>query len=34
VWPHNRNLSAKVRAFVDTLVEAFTPIPPWERDNE
>ena len=31
VWPHNRNLSAKVRAFVDTLVEAFTPIPPWER---
>lgn len=34
VWPHNRNLSAKVRAFVDTLVDAFTPIPPWERDNE
>ena len=33
VWPHNRNLSAKVRAFVDTLVDAFTPIPPWERDN-
>lgn len=31
VWPHNRNLSAKVRAFVDTLVEAFTPVPPWER---
>lgn len=34
VWPHNRNLSAKVRAFVDTLVEAFTPIPPWERASE
>lgn len=34
VWPHNRNLSAKVRAFVDTLVEAFTPIPPWERVSE
>lgn len=33
VWPHNRNLSAKVRAFVDTLVAAFSPIPPWERDN-
>lgn len=33
VWPHNRNLSAKVRAFVDTLVEAFSPIPPWERDT-
>ncbi len=30
VWPHNRNLSAKVRAFVDTLVDAFTPIPPWD----
>lgn len=34
VWPHNRNLSAKVRAFVDTLVEAFTPVPPWERVAE
>ncbi|MBO6520133.1 MAG: LysR family transcriptional regulator [Rhodospirillales bacterium] len=33
VWPHNRNLSAKVRAFVDILVDAFSPIPPWERDN-
>ena len=31
VWPHNRNLSAKVRAFVDTLVDAFSPVPPWER---
>lgn len=33
VWPHNRNLSAKVRAFVDTLVEAFTPVAPWERED-
>lgn len=33
VWPHNRNLSAKVRAFVDTLVDAFSPIPPWERED-
>jgi DNA-binding transcriptional LysR family regulator len=33
VWPHNRNLSAKVRAFVDTLVEAYTPVPPWERED-
>ncbi len=32
VWPHNRNLSAKVRAFVDILVDAFSPIPPWERN--
>jgi DNA-binding transcriptional LysR family regulator len=31
VWPHNRNLSAKVRAFVDTLVDALSPVPPWER---
>lgn len=34
VWPHNRNLSAKVRAFVDTLVEAFTPVAPWERATD
>jgi len=31
VYPHNRNLSAKVRAFVDMLADAFLPIPPWER---
>jgi len=31
VYPHNRHLSAKVRAFVDTLVEAFSPTPPWEQ---
>jgi len=27
VYPHNRHLSAKVRAFVDYLVDAFDPVP-------
>lgn len=30
VYPHRRHLSLKVRAFVDFLVEKFTPVPPWE----
>jgi DNA-binding transcriptional LysR family regulator len=30
VYPHGRHLSAKVRAFVDFLVERFGPTPPWE----
>ncbi len=30
VYPHNRHLSAKVRAFVDYLVESFAPTPPWD----
>lgn len=30
VYPHNRHLSAKVRAFVDYLVESFGPTPPWD----
>jgi DNA-binding transcriptional LysR family regulator len=29
VYPHNRHLSPKVRAFVDMLVDTFTPEPPW-----
>ena len=28
VHPHNRHLSAKVRAFVDYLVGCFPPVPP------
>ena len=32
VYPQNRHLSPKVRAFIDFLVEKFTPVPPWERD--
>lgn len=31
VFPYNRHLSPKVRAFVDALVARFTPTPPWER---
>ena len=31
IYPHRRHLSLKVRAFVDFLVEKFTPVPPWER---
>ena len=34
VYPHNRHLSRKVRAFVDMLVEAFSPVAPWERAVE
>jgi len=31
VYPHIRHLSPKVRAFIDSLTETFTPIPPWDR---
>ncbi len=31
VFPYNRHLSPKVRAFVDALVARFTPTPPWTR---
>jgi DNA-binding transcriptional LysR family regulator len=30
VYPHNRHLSPKVRAFIDLLTDTFTPVPPWE----
>ncbi|MEX2164751.1 MAG: LysR family transcriptional regulator [Sulfuricaulis sp.] len=32
VYPHRRHMSPKVRAFIDFLVEKFTPVPPWEAD--
>lgn len=32
LYPHNRNLSPKVRAFIDFMAKAFDPMPPWERD--
>jgi DNA-binding transcriptional LysR family regulator len=32
VYPHRRHLSPKVRAFIDFLLEKFTPVPPWERE--
>lgn len=31
VYPHNRHLSAKVRAFVDFMVERFGKTPEWDR---
>ncbi|MGH8570206.1 MAG: LysR substrate-binding domain-containing protein [Gammaproteobacteria bacterium] len=31
VYPHNRYLSPKVRAFIDFLAERFTPPAPWDR---
>ncbi len=35
VYPHKRLLSAKVRAFVDFLVEKYQPTPYWEiQENE
>ena len=33
IYPHARHLSAKVRAFVDFLVEKFRPVPYWECDG-
>lgn len=33
LYPHRRYLSRKVRAFVDFLVETFTPAPPWEQTS-
>jgi DNA-binding transcriptional LysR family regulator len=29
LYPHSRHLSAKVRAFVDHLVDCFSPVAPW-----
>lgn len=34
LYPHRRHLSRKVRAFVDFLVETFTPVPPWELEGQ
>lgn len=33
VYPYNRHLSPKVRAFVDVLIKRFSPIPPWDLDD-
>src|SRR5262245_5171830 len=32
VYPERRNLTPKVRAFVDFVAEAFGPTPPWDKD--
>jgi hypothetical protein len=34
VYPHKRLLSAKVRAFVDFLVEKYQPVPYWEIESD
>lgn len=34
LYPANRHLSAKVRAFVDHAIAALGPVPPWERCEE
>ncbi len=34
VYPHHRNLSVKVRAFVDFLIERFGPEPYWDQGLE
>jgi DNA-binding transcriptional LysR family regulator len=31
VYPERRNLTPKVRAFVDFLAATFGPEPPWEK---
>ena len=33
LYPSRRHLSAKIRAVVDFLVEAFGGVPPWDRDD-
>ena len=34
VYSARRNLAPKVRAFIDHLVAAFGPVPPWEMEDE
>lgn len=31
VYPHRRHLSIRVRAFIDFLIDQFTPVPPWDN---
>ncbi|MGI9463513.1 MAG: substrate binding domain-containing protein, partial [Aestuariivirgaceae bacterium] len=33
VYSNRRNLSPKVRVFIDYLVDSFHPVPPWERSE-
>ena len=33
IYPDRRNLSPKVRVFIDHLSEHFGPVPPWERED-
>jgi len=33
VYPHRRHLSTRVRAFIDFLINKFTPVPPWDTSR-
>jgi DNA-binding transcriptional LysR family regulator len=33
LYPSRRHLSAKIRAMIDFLVDAFGGLPPWDRDD-
>lgn len=33
MYPSRQHLSSKVRTFVDHVVDAFSPTPPWEREE-
>lgn len=33
IYPSKRHLSPKIRLFIDRLVQAWSPQPPWENDN-
>ena len=34
VYSGRRNLAPKVRVFIDHLVSVFSPVPPWEREED
>jgi DNA-binding transcriptional LysR family regulator len=33
LYPSRRHLSAKIRAMIDFLADAFGGVPPWDRDD-
>jgi len=33
IYPSKRHLSPKIRLFIDKLVEAWSPCPPWEHPS-
>jgi DNA-binding transcriptional LysR family regulator len=33
LYPSRRHLSAKIRAMIDFLMDAFGGLPPWDRDD-
>ena len=33
IYRDRRNLSPKIRAFIDFLVDVYDPVPPWEREE-